>query len=95
MNNYLCRQLCAPVCVYVNSVDLVGEPLNPTRSKNNKAFARMKGWGVSLPVHAHNKVPLETCDLRVSMDKISFPCFRKMSKMLSVCDICCIVFRDN
>lgn len=79
--------------IYVNSVDLVRGPFTPLE-QNNKAFAGMKGRGVSLPLHAHNKVPLETCDLRVSIDKICFPCFKKMLKMLSVGDICCSTLQN-
>lgn len=52
--------------------------------QNNTAFVWMKGRGVSLPLHVHNKVPVETCDLVCHRIKSVSHVLEKMLKMLSV-----------
>lgn len=44
----------------------------------------MKGRGVGLPLHVHNKVPMETCDLVCHRIKSISHVLEKMLKMLSV-----------
>lgn len=53
----------------------------------------MKGGGISLPLHVHNKVPLETCDLMCQWIKSVSHVVKKMSKMLSFSPMCYLLLR--
>ncbi len=78
--------------VYVNSVHLEREPFAPLE-QNDKAFTGLKGWGVSLPRHDLNKVPLENvtsqCQWIKSVSQVLKRCHRYYLWLT-----CCTLLRD-
>lgn len=66
---------CLLRCAFVISEDQVRAPFALPWAKQCKASAWMKGWGVGLPLHVHNKVPRGNMWPRASQDKNLFPMF--------------------